>query len=156
MCRCATTDRRRRPEWRLSSASAMMTMTSPSSTSPTPSVTWTTCSGSGKSRCYTVATASSHPSSSASSCSVATHRPTIGAHGDEKGVRGHPQDPGTPIRYVVIYISGSHALCTSPTATSPSTPSACFISTRTVEGWRGSSHSCTTGVSRWPASVRAM
>ncbi|BAS97559.1 Os06g0331000 [Oryza sativa Japonica Group] len=133
-----------------------MTMTSPSSTSPTPSVTWTTCSGSGKSRCYTVATASPHPSSSASSCSVATHRPTTSAHGDEKGVRGHPRDPSTPIRYVVIYISGSHALCTSPTATSPSTPSACFLSTRTAEGWRGSSHSCTIGVSRWPASVRAM
>uniref|UniRef100_A0A0E0PXA1 Uncharacterized protein n=1 Tax=Oryza rufipogon TaxID=4529 RepID=A0A0E0PXA1_ORYRU len=45
---------------------------------------------------------------------------------------------------------------TSPTATSPSTPSACFLSTRTAEGWRGSSHSCTIGVSRWPASVRAM
>uniref|UniRef100_A0A0E0AZD4 Uncharacterized protein n=1 Tax=Oryza glumipatula TaxID=40148 RepID=A0A0E0AZD4_9ORYZ len=75
---------------------------------------------------------------------------------DEKGVRDHPRDPDTPIRYIVIYISGSHALCTSLTATSPSTPSACFLSTRTAEGWRGSSHSCTTGVSRWPASVRAM
>lgn len=129
--------RRRRPEGRLSSASATTMMTSPSSTSPTPSVTWTTCSGSGKSHCYTVATATPHPLSSASSCSVAMRRPTTGAHGGEKGVRGHPRDPGTLIRYVAIYIGGSHALCTSPTATSPSTPSACFLSMRTAEGWRG-------------------